>query len=147
MKAWVSYYKRVTRIKPLALPWYQKDYWRKALKSCHQYWQSSSINPFRLELCPMTGKVTMCQQSSRSRVLVPCELPPNFSDLYLLQDIGTCHRQQRLKHLDCYKILTDCQHGSHSRRSWEIQLVTLCHDILVSKLKIPRQSSYVVLVT
>ena len=30
-----------------------------------------------------------------------------------------------LKHLDCYKILTDCQHGFSARRSCETQLVTL----------------------
>ena len=34
-----------------------------------------------------------------------------------------------LKHLDCYKILTDCQHGFHARRSCKTQLVTLCHDL------------------
>ena len=34
-----------------------------------------------------------------------------------------------LKHLDCYKILTDCQHGFRARRSCETQLVTLCHDL------------------
>ena len=34
-----------------------------------------------------------------------------------------------LKHLDCYKILTYCQHGFRARRSCETQLVTLCHDL------------------
>ena len=34
-----------------------------------------------------------------------------------------------LKYLDCYKILTDCQHGFCARRSCETQLVTLCHDL------------------
>ena len=34
-----------------------------------------------------------------------------------------------LKHLDCYKILIDCQHGFRARRSCETKLVTLCHDL------------------
>ena len=34
-----------------------------------------------------------------------------------------------LKHLDCYKILTGCQHGFCTRRSCETQLVTLCRDL------------------
>ena len=34
-----------------------------------------------------------------------------------------------MKHLEHYKILTDCQHGFRARRSCETQLVTLCHEL------------------
>ena len=34
-----------------------------------------------------------------------------------------------LKHLDTYKILTNCQHGFRARRSCETQLITLCHEL------------------
>ena len=35
-----------------------------------------------------------------------------------------------LKHLDEYKILTDCQHGFRARRSCEIQLLTLAQELV-----------------
>ena len=34
-----------------------------------------------------------------------------------------------MKHVDYYRILSDCQHGFLARRSCETQLVTLCHDL------------------
>ena len=37
-----------------------------------------------------------------------------------------------MKHVDNYKILSDCQHGFRARRSCETQLVTLVHELATS---------------
>ena len=49
-----------------------------------------------------------------------------------------------MKHVDYYKILSDCQHGFRARRSCETQLVTLRHD-LTSSLDKGIQTEMVVL--
>ena len=49
-----------------------------------------------------------------------------------------------MKHVDYYKILSECQHGFRARRSCETQLVTLCHN-LTSSLDKRIQTDMVVL--
>ena len=49
-----------------------------------------------------------------------------------------------LSHLEQHKILTDCQHGFRARRSCEIQLLTLVHE-LAETVDTERQMELVIL--